>query len=42
MSEVKRFEYNWAGRPLVIEIGEVAKQANGAWRKYGFISSLFQ
>ncbi len=30
MSEAKRFEYNWAGRPLVIEIGEVAKQANGA------------
>ena len=30
MSEVKRFEYNWAGRPLVIEIGEVAKQAGGA------------
>ena len=30
MNEVKRFEYNWAGRPLVIEIGEVAKQANGA------------
>lgn len=30
MSEVKRFEYEWAGRPLVIEIGEVAKQANGA------------
>ena len=30
MSEVKRFEYNWAGRPLVVEIGEVAKQANGA------------
>ena len=30
MSEVKRFEYNWAGRPLVIEIGEVAKQASGA------------
>ncbi len=30
MSEVKRFEYNWAGRPLVIEIGEVAKQANGS------------
>ncbi len=30
MREVKRFEYNWAGRPLVIEIGEVAKQANGA------------
>ena len=30
MSEIKRFEYNWAGRPLVIEIGEVAKQASGA------------
>lgn len=30
MSEVKRFEYDWAGRPLVIEIGEVAKQANGS------------
>ena len=30
MSEIKRFEYNWAGRPLVVEIGEVAKQANGA------------
>ena len=30
MSEVKRFEYEWAGRPLVIEIGEVAKQANGS------------
>ena len=30
MSDVKRFEYNWAGRPLIIEIGEVAKQANGA------------
>ncbi len=36
MSEVKRFEYNWAGRPLVVEIGEVAKQANGACIvKYG-------
>ena len=30
MSDVKRFEYNWAGRPLIIEIGEVAKQANGS------------
>ncbi len=30
MSEVKRFEYDWAGRKLVVEIGEVAKQANGA------------
>ena len=28
MSEVKRFEYNWAGRPLVIEIGEVAKMSH--------------
>ena len=27
MSEIKRFEYTWGGRPLVIEIGEVAKQA---------------
>ena len=36
MSEIKRFEYNWAGRPLVVEIGEVAKQANGACIvKYG-------
>ena len=30
MSEVKRYSYNWAGRPLVVEIGEVAKQASGA------------
>ncbi len=30
MSEVKRFEMEWAGRPLIVEIGEVAKQANGA------------
>lgn len=30
MSEVKRFEMEWAGRPLVVEIGEVAKQADGA------------
>ncbi len=36
MSDVKRFEYNWAGRPLVIEIGEVAKQAGGSCLvKYG-------
>ena len=36
MSEVKTFEFNWAGRPLRIEIGEVAKQANGACLvKYG-------
>ena len=26
----KKFTYEWAGRPLVIEIGEYAKQANGA------------
>ncbi len=30
MSDVKTFEFNWGGRPLKIEIGEVAKQANGA------------
>ena len=30
MSEIKTFRYDWAGRPLVIEIGEVAKQASGA------------
>ena len=30
MSEVKRFTYNLAGRELIVEIGEVAKQANGA------------
>ncbi len=36
MSEVKTFEFNWAGRPLKIEIGEVAKQANGSCLvKYG-------
>ena len=34
MSEIKRFEYTWGGRPLVIEIGEVAKQANGACLVY--------
>lgn len=30
MSDIKTFEFDWAGRPLKIEIGEVAKQANGA------------
>ncbi len=36
MSDIKRFEYDWAGRPLIIEIGEVAKQANGSCLvKYG-------
>ena len=34
MSDVKTFEYNWAGRPLKIEIGEVGKQANGACMVY--------
>ncbi len=36
MADIKRFEYNWGGRPLVVEIGEVAKQANGSCLvKYG-------
>ena len=26
----KKYTYEWAGRPLVIEVGEFAKQANGA------------
>ena len=26
----KKYTYEWAGRPLVIEVGEYAKQANGA------------
>ena len=30
MSEKRRFEFDWAGRPLVVEIGEMGKQANGA------------
>ncbi len=34
MSDIKRFEYNWAGRPLVIEIGELAKQAGGSCMVY--------
>ena len=47
MSEVKTFEFNWAGRPLKIEIGEVAKQANGAclvriWRFCSFISCMLK
>lgn len=28
--EVKTFQMDWAGRPLVFEIGKLAKQANGA------------
>lgn len=43
MSEVKRFEYTWAGRPLIVEIGEVAKQANGACMvTYGEVRSYPQ
>ena len=34
MSDVKTFEFNWAGRPLKVEIGEVGKQANGACMVY--------
>ncbi len=30
MNEKKVFSYEWAGRPLVIEVGQLAKQANGA------------
>ena len=30
MTEKKVFQMNWAGRPLQVEIGQVAKQANGA------------
>ena len=26
----KYFPYEWAGRPLSVEIGQLAKQANGA------------
>lgn len=29
-SEKQTFSYNWGGRPLTIEIGQLAKQANGA------------
>ena len=34
MSEVKTFNFEWAGRPLKIEIGEVGKQAHGACMVY--------
>ena len=34
MSEVKKFNFEWAGRPLRVEIGEVGKQANGACMVY--------
>ena len=31
MTETKKtFQTEWAGRPLIVEYGEVAKQANGA------------
>ncbi|WP_277584209.1 polyribonucleotide nucleotidyltransferase [Psychrobacillus antarcticus] len=30
MSEKKVFTYEWAGRPLQVEVGQLAKQANGA------------
>ncbi|MGG0657983.1 polyribonucleotide nucleotidyltransferase [Rummeliibacillus pycnus] len=30
MNEKKVFTYEWAGRPLQIEVGQLAKQANGA------------
>ena len=26
----KHFHFEWAGRPLVVEIGQLAKQANGS------------
>lgn len=28
--EFKKYEFSWAGRPLIVEVGEYAKQANGA------------
>jgi len=30
MNNKKVYSYEWAGRPLVIEVGQLAKQANGA------------
>lgn len=30
MTEKKTYTYEWAGRPLTIEVGQLAKQANGA------------
>ncbi len=41
MSEKKVFTYEWAGRPLQIEVGQLAKQANGAVMvRYGDTSVL--
>ena len=30
MNDKKVYSYEWAGRPLVVEVGQLAKQANGA------------
>lgn len=30
MNEKKVYSYEWAGKPLVVEVGQLAKQANGA------------
>ena len=41
MNEKKVYAYEWAGRPLVIEVGQLAKQANGAALvRYGDTSVL--
>lgn len=41
MNEKKVYSYEWAGRPLVIEVGQLAKQANGAALvRYGDTSVL--
>ena len=32
--EKKVFEYDFRGRKLVVEIGELAKQSNGAYTGY--------
>ncbi|MGE7908983.1 polyribonucleotide nucleotidyltransferase [Lysinibacillus xylanilyticus] len=41
MNEKKVYSYEWAGRPLVIEVGQLAKQANGAVLvRYGDTSVL--
>ena len=29
-NEFKKYEFEWAGRKLIVEVGEFAKQANGA------------
>ncbi|EON73343.1 polyribonucleotide nucleotidyltransferase [Lysinibacillus sphaericus] len=41
MNEKKVYSYEWAGRPLIIEVGQLAKQANGAALvRYGDTSVL--